>query len=291
MYDRKQGKRRVGGWIGAIRSFSPPWALNQSGATLVEISLLITILLAIISYVFWIIISLNARTSLAISVGQALRFAATRSMPDPYEVTAVDAASVKLLDDYHKGTLLAADEARLAQLFYHGPDDSTILYDEAATKLTEFSYATTFPGAKIGDLPKSYLYALVAVHQYMRARVGNLNVRYPCDNEAGCLGCRILTPWVCQHGAGLCNSGSGITCDSSSARDCGTIPPQQHFLPGVDDPWPASLTDLPQSLIFIRCTYVANFGFFDLGRALFGSGASPGRKFVRTLSINAESDL
>ena len=242
----------------------------QRGATMLELSLIVALLLAMLSGVIWIELTINARTSLTLALGQALRFGVTRSLPDPY--TGINDAAGQIVDEAHAGAFTGSNERTLIKLLYHGADstvdeDTVSLAAVIANYVDPVNLAPVFDsfGGGIIALPKSYLYTLISVHQFMRTRVGKHHLRYPCVDQPGCLACQFLNP--------------GIAADGSAATNSG--------LEGEWDP----TQEIPPRRIVLRCTYLPDFGFYRLAQKFFGAGAAAPFRIRRTLSVWAREDL
>ncbi len=204
---------------------------------MLEVSLTLTLFLAIIFFLMYSGLWLNARVAVIHGVGEGLRFGITRG----------DLGSVPALEAYRGVAGSSGDISLAHKLLYYRGRSATENADDFKADFVEnfalrlFTNPLGTPSFAKGKLPAQYLYALAAVHQEMRTRIGTAMLRYPCNGEANCLGCFFLNP--------------------KSALDPTVSPYKELESTDIVDP----------DVIGMECTYYADFGIMSLlGSLLHG---------------------
>ena len=236
---------------------------SDEGVTFIEVSLTLSVFIAVLFGLLYLPLAINSRTSLTISLGEGVRFGVTRGNADNKFAWAVtelgnpdnpwngdfSSLSSGLQELFEQNSGITASPKSMAASQYY----TNIIVNGGTTTLT----APT--------VPLSYVYALIAVHQYMRTRVGSGFLKYPCDDKPGCLGCKFLN-----------------TLDYGQDESGLPIPLPNEVLsanPSADK-------------IAIRCTYNPDFGLLTPVLKLFGGSSSSNIfQIVRSAYVAKASDI
>lgn len=258
--------------------FTRDEALGMRGAALVEVSLMLTVFVAILMALLWLGLTMNARTSLTLSLGQALRYGVTRGLDSPF--SGRDDFNEQIAN-YQSGGIASVDAAyqeRFKRLLYRrGASDTEADTDFNESVLDTFVNTPAFAPLTLRDMPATYIRALIGMHEFMRLKVGTGFLAYPCDNRPGCLGCRLLNPAYTNNAAQICS-------------DAGRFHNNECFV-SPDDRWPTTKPEwIPAGRIVMRCTYVPDFGLLRPFMLLLG-GAAERKTITRMLNVVHTPDI
>ena len=226
---------------------------SENGATLVELAITFPFFIAMIFGLLFTSMAFNARTSLSISMGEALRYGITRGDRHSF-------GGMRVIADIDNFVENKRYTNRLPKYLYsRGLDDNE---EPSPTSLSGSelghiqSEVTSIFGKGLQHMPPTYVYSYVYIHELMRTRLGHGNVKYPCDDRPGCLKCRFLNP--------------DAPLDTS-------IDPEDRYSGSV-----------PMNRIYMECSYLADFGFYTAAMSIFSGGDfdAPGLEFVRSAYIN-----
>lgn len=173
----------------------------ESGAIIVEVTIAIGVMLAVIFMLLWIAVNFNNASSLTVAVANATRLGATRGNLHymGYDVNNVsfDRGIIAELDAYQKTGTASQRVQNLLSSADIGWQDAEEAYDLWTDEVYEREFH---------ELPLQLLYVIAYVNESMMMSVGE-SIRYPCDplNEEpvdpdtalqgrGCLMCRFIDP-------------------------------------------------------------------------------------------------